>query len=83
MLAGTALKPAPKATTERGAEQLRPEKQCPKPLGNMGEPLSPAEQRRRFGELSRELGTENDETLDWVFGKIVPAEAPTEEAQDD
>lgn len=43
-----------------------------KPSGKKAEPLSPAEQRRRFDELSRELGTDNGETLDRVFGKIVP-----------
>ena len=44
----------------------------PKPPGKKAEALSPAEQRRRFEELSRELGTDNGETLDRVFGKIVP-----------
>lgn len=43
-----------------------------KPSGKKVEPLDPAEQRRRFEELSRELGTDNGETLDQVFGKIVP-----------
>lgn len=45
----------------------------PKPAGKKAEPLTPAEQRRRFEELSRELGTDGGETLDRVFGKIVPA----------
>ncbi|WP_375456284.1 hypothetical protein [uncultured Methylobacterium sp.] len=44
----------------------------PKPSGKKVEPLTPAEQRRRFEELSCELGTDNGETLDRVFGKIVP-----------
>lgn len=44
----------------------------PKPPGKRTERLSPAEQRRRFEGLSRELGTDNGETLDRVFGKIVP-----------
>ncbi|KQT55406.1 hypothetical protein ASG52_24695 [Methylobacterium sp. Leaf456] len=43
-----------------------------KPPGNKVERLDPAEQRRRFEELSRELGTDNGETLDRVFGKIAP-----------
>lgn len=49
-----------------------PSKPKPKPAGKKAEPLSPAEQRRRFEELSRELGTDQGETLDRVFGKIVP-----------
>ncbi|TXN02309.1 hypothetical protein FV222_09655 [Methylobacterium sp. WL103] len=48
----------------------------PKPPGKKVEPLSPAEQRRRFEEPSRELGTDDGETLDRVFGKIVPAKVP-------
>lgn len=43
-----------------------------KPVGRKAEPLTPAEQRRRFEELSRDLDTDNGETLDRVFGKIVP-----------
>lgn len=44
-----------------------------KPPGKKVEPLDPTEQRRRFEELSCELGTDNGETLDRVFGKIVSA----------
>lgn len=60
-------------TAKLGAEKLTPEEQRPKPSGRKTEPLSPAEQRRRFEELSRELGADNGETLDKVFGRIVPA----------
>lgn len=45
----------------------------PKPTGKKAEPLTPDEQKRRFAELCEELGTDNGETLDRVFGKIVPA----------
>lgn len=38
--------------------------------------LSPAEQRRRFIEAARELGTDNGEALDASFGKIVPPKIP-------
>ena len=48
----------------------------PRPTGKKAEPLTPAEQRRRFDELSRELGADQGETLDRVFGKIVPVKAP-------
>ena len=43
-----------------------------KPPGKKAEPLTPDEQKRRFAELCEELGTDQGETLDRVFGKIVP-----------
>ena len=52
-------------------------KPTPKPTGKKAELLTPAEQRRRFEDLSRELGTDQGETLDRVFGKIVPAKVAT------
>ena len=48
----------------------------PKPPGRKTEPLSPTEQRRRFEQLSRELGTDNGETLDRLFEEIVPPKHP-------
>lgn len=51
-----------------------------KPPGKKVEPLDPAEQRRRFEDLSRELGTDKGETLDRVFGKIVPPKAKKDDA---
>ena len=46
----------------------------PKPSDTTAAPLTPAEQRRRFENLSRELGTDGGEALDRVFTKIVPPE---------
>lgn len=50
----------------------------PKPTGKKAEPLTPAEQQRRFAELCEELGTDDGETLDRVFGKIVRPKVRTE-----
>ena len=54
-----------------------------RPAGKRTEPpLSAAEQRRRFEELSRELGTDGGEQLDKVFGRIVPPKTrPTTKPQ--
>ena len=71
-----ALKAVERPKGKLGAEKLTPEEPRPKPPGKKVEPLTPAEQRRRFEELSRELGTDNGETLDRVFGKIVPPKTP-------
>ncbi|CAO4149010.1 hypothetical protein DHODJN_13950 [Methylorubrum extorquens] len=70
----TPTKPKP---AKLGAQKLTPEGQRPKPPGKKSEPLSPAEQRRRFKELSRKLGTDSGETLDRVFGNIVPPKSRT------
>lgn len=43
--------------------------------------MTKAEQRRRFEEMSRELGCDEGETLDRVFGKIVPPKLPAKEAE--
>lgn len=71
----------PKPAGKLGAEKLTPEEQRPRPAGKKGEPLTPSEQRRRFEELSRELGTDNGETLDRVFGKIVPPKKRAERSE--
>jgi len=39
--------------------------------------MTKAEQRRRFEEMSRELGCDDGETLDRVFDSIVPPKPPT------
>lgn len=57
------------------AEAVKPKA---KPTGKKAEPLTPDEQKRRFAEMCEELGTDNGETLDRVFGKIVPAKVRTE-----
>jgi hypothetical protein len=71
----TTPKPPSEQRSKLGAEKLTPEGRRPKPPGSKTEPLSPAEQRRRCEELSRELGTDRGETLDKVFGKIVPSKS--------
>ena len=44
---------------------------------NLGaEKLTLAEQRRRFIEAARELGTDNGEALEAAFGTIVPPKLP-------
>lgn len=38
--------------------------------------MTKAEQRRRFEELSRELGCDDGQALDAAFSKIVPPKVP-------
>ncbi|MHC1999344.1 hypothetical protein ACYQR9_02740 [Methylobacterium sp. CM6241] len=77
MTAKTPTKPKP--SSKLRPDKMAPEWERPRPPGKNVEPLTPTEQGRRFEELSRELGTDNGEMLDRVFGKIVPAKTVSTE----
>jgi len=63
-------------------KQQEPKKQLPKEQHDRAQksakkPMTKAEQRRRFEEMSRELGCDEGQALDAEFSKIVPPRRAT------